>query len=239
MRPWRGLLVGAMAAGLALLAACTPSGSSDTTPSPSASSPGSVAPTPSAATTGTTAVAPTPTGSTSRPSPSASSPSAGTASPSRQLPSGFSLKAKEGGTAPARASLLRTIRTGRHDGYDRVVFEFIGPAPAYQVRYVAEVTEDPSGQPVTLEGDAFLLVVMPGGTLDTTPQVSDPSDAEKYEGPRRIRPSLANVREIAASGDFEAVLSFGIGVEHRDLFRVLRLSNPSRIVVDVATATAQ
>jgi hypothetical protein len=104
---------------------------------------------------------------------------------------------------------------------------------------VAEVTEDASGRPVPLEGEAFLLVVMPGGTLDTTPQVSDPSDAKKYEGPRRISPELANVQEIAAAGDFEAVLTFGIGLEHRDLFRVLRLSNPSRIVVDVATATAQ
>lgn len=75
------------------------------------------------------------------------------------------------------------------------MFEFVGLAPAYDVRYVTQVREDPSDRPLRLEGDAFLLVVMPGGTLDTTPQVDDPSDARAYRGPRRIRPELRNVRE--------------------------------------------
>ena len=233
MRHWRRFLVGTVA-GFSLLVGCTQGGPDDTSPSPSAPgttavSPSPATPTPTATTTSTRTTTPTP-----RPSPTASSPSP-TGSMSPQLPSGFSLKAKQGGTAPARASLLRVIRTGRHPGYDRVVFEFVGPAPAYQVQYVAEVRHDPSGRPVSLEGDAFLLVVMPGGTLDTTPQVSDPSEARSYRGPRRISPELQNVREIAAAGDFEAVLSFGIGVAHRDQFRVLRLSDPARIVVDVAT----
>jgi hypothetical protein len=116
-----------------------------------------------------------------------------------------------------------------------VVFEFTGPPPAYQVTYVNEVREDPSDRPVALEGDAFLLVVMHGGTLDTTPQVTDPKQARSYAGPRRIRPDLDVVEEIAAAGDFEAVLSFGIGIDERAPFRVLRLSGPGRIVVDVAT----
>jgi hypothetical protein len=116
-----------------------------------------------------------------------------------------------------------------------VVFAFVGPPPAYRVRYVTQVSEDPSDRPVRLEGHAFLLVVMPGGTLDTTPQVDDPRDARAYQGSRRIRPELRNVREIAAAGDFEAVVSFGMGVEHRDGFRVLTLTGPSRVVIDVAT----
>jgi hypothetical protein len=44
------------------------------------------------------------------------------------------------------------------------------------------------------------------------------------------------VEEIAAAGDFEGVLSFGIGIDERTPFRVLRLSGPGRIVVDVATS---
>ena len=71
---------------------------------------------------------------------------------------------------------------------------------------------------------------MPGGTLDTTPQVTDPTNARSYAGPRRIRPDLDVVEEIAAAGDFEGVLTFGVGIDERAPFRVLRLSGPGRIV---------
>jgi hypothetical protein len=133
------------------------------------------------------------------------------------------------------ASLLNVIRVAEQRGYERVVFEFDGLAPAYDVRYVDEVREDPTGKSVPLAGNAFLLVVMPGGTLDTAFQVTNPADARSYRGPQRIRPDLQQVKEIAAVGDFEAVLSFGTGVDHQAPFRVLRLADPGRIIVDVAT----
>ena len=113
--------------------------------------------------------------------PSASSPPPtarpNTPPPSPSRPAGFTTAAKRGGAAPSPASLLRLIRAGRHAGYERVVFEFAGPPPAYLVSYVSGVREDPSDRPVPLEGDAFLLVVMHGATLDTTPQVTDPTKA--------------------------------------------------------------
>jgi hypothetical protein len=133
------------------------------------------------------------------------------------------------------ASLLNVIRVAEQPGYERVVFEFDGLAPAYDVRYVDQVREDPTGKSVPLAGNAFLLVVMPGGTLDTAFQETNPADARSYHGPQRIRPDLQQVKEIAAVGDVEAVLSFGIGVDHQAPFRILRLADPGRIVVDVAT----
>jgi hypothetical protein len=42
------------------------------------------------------------------------------------------------------------------------------------------------------------------------------------------------VREIAVTGDFEAVLSFGIGVQERTGVRTLALADPSRLVIDIA-----
>ena len=39
--------------------------------------------------------------------------------------------------------------------------------------------------------------------------------ARSYTGPRRIRPDLDAVEEIAAAGDFEGVLSFGMGIDER------------------------
>jgi hypothetical protein len=183
------------------LVGCTRSGDGESEQSPS---------TPTAATS---------PASTQSPMSPATSPTATPRStaPSPTLPVGFSEAAKRGGTAPARASLLRTIRFGRHSGYDRVVFEFAGPIPAYAVRYVGQIRQDPSDRPVPLEGKAFLSVVMQGGTLDTTPQVDDPAQAQSYEGPRRTQPDLSVVEEIAAAGDFEAVLTFGVGLDNRAL----------------------
>jgi hypothetical protein len=43
------------------------------------------------------------------------------------------------------------------------------------------------------------------------------------------------VEEVAAAGDFDAVLSLGIGIDEQAPFRGLRLSGPGRIVVDVVT----
>jgi hypothetical protein len=103
------------------------------------------------------------------------------------------------------------------------------------VKYVAEVRHDPSDRPVELQGTAFLSVVMQGGTLDTTLQVDDPAEAQSYKGPRRLQPDLSAVQDIAVAGDFEGVLSFGVGVDHPTAFRVLRLSDPARVVIDVAT----
>ena len=36
------------------------------------------------------------------------------------------------------------------------------------------------------------------------------------------------------AGDFEGVVTFGLGVRHRTGFRVFRLTDPTRIAVDVA-----
>jgi hypothetical protein len=42
------------------------------------------------------------------------------------------------------------------------------------------------------------------------------------------------VREIVRTGDFEAVLTWAVGLDLVRSFRVLTLENPARIVVDFA-----
>ena len=44
--------------------------------------------------------------------------------------------------------LLTHARVGRHPGYDRIVFQFTGPIPSYQLRPVTSLAEDASGAPV-------------------------------------------------------------------------------------------
>ncbi len=133
----------------------------------------------------------------------------------------------------APGGLLVAIRTARHDGFDRLVFEFGGekpPEPHHE--YVDAVTHDPSDRPVPLMGKAFVNISMQGAMLDTIAQEPDPSKAKRYTGPTRIAPDLPLLREVAVSGDFEAVLSFGVGLSRRADVRVQALASPPRVVFD-------
>jgi hypothetical protein len=92
------------------------------------------------------------------------------------------------------------------------------------VRYVDEVVQDGSGFPIPLDGRAFLQVSL------------FPATALSEEGPFGPVPSvagLAALRDLAFAGDFEAVVTFGIGVAQRTAFRVLQLDAPSRVAIDI------
>lgn len=147
-------------------------------------------------------------------------------------------------TAPAvaragstRLALLTDVRLGRHEGYERIVFEFLpGSRPAYRVRYVRPpIIEDASGRVVQVDGDAFLSIRMePASGFDLTGELG-----EVYTGPMRIAGSSAGTEvivEVVRTGDFEAVLNWVAGVDGRLPFRVQRLTGPPRIVIDVRTA---
>ena len=136
--------------------------------------------------------------------------------------------------APTGAQSIPTltdVRAGGHSGFDRVVFEFRGPVPEYRVDYVDQLVQDGSGQPVAVAGAADLEVVFQGADAhdaDGTPTIS----------PRRFSTGLPAVKEIAQIGDFEAVVSYGIGVDRKRPLKVSTLSNPSRLVIDVSTTGA-
>ena len=133
--------------------------------------------------------------------------------------------------APAGAQSIPTlvdVRAGSHAGFDRVVFEFRGAVPEHRISYVDQLVEDGSGDPVSVAGAADLEVVFQGANAhreNGSPTVS----------PRRFLPGLPAVKEIAQLGDFEAVVSYGIGVDQRRPIQVSTLSNPSRLVIDIAT----
>ncbi len=121
----------------------------------------------------------------------------------------------------------------RHDGYDRVVFQFKNGLPGYRVEYVEPpLREDGSGNLVELEGEYFVVVRMePASGFD----LSVPEGELVYTGPRRIAgDGTTVVREIVRTGDFEAVLTWAVGLDLVRSFRVLTLENPARIVVDFA-----
>src|SRR5207244_8922752 len=69
-------------------------------------------------------------------------------------------------------------------------------------------------------------VYAPTGPAGSTPG-GPPSD---------LQPRFTSIREIAEIGNSEAVLSYGIGLSSSRCVRVLALSNPTRLAVDVATS---
>jgi hypothetical protein len=137
-------------------------------------------------------------------------------------------------SAPARTrttALLTAVRGARHEGYDRVVFQFRNLAPGYDVRYVTRpVVQDGSGRVVSVNG-AYLLRVRMSSALDA--DLSKPTAPRTYTGPTRISPRTPEVAQLVRSGAFEGVLTWVIGLRDRVDFRVTTLRAPARIVVDL------
>lgn len=123
---------------------------------------------------------------------------------------------------------LVDVRVGEHDGYDRVVFEFDNGIPEYTLSAAEPpYTDDPSGNPIDVNGDAVLHLVMIGGT-----SVS-PDYEQTYTGPFEFDPGFAKLVHLVESGDFEAVSSWYIGLSGESCARVLTLDGPDRLVIDI------
>jgi hypothetical protein len=129
-------------------------------------------------------------------------------------------------------ALLSAVRTGAHDGFERVTLELAGGGrgfPAYHVEYVDRpLHECGSGREVHPIGDAWLEIRM------------EPLNAHTEEGqptiPRAPQdfPELTNLRRLYVTCDFEAVTTLVLAVGSPNRFRVLTLEAPRRIVVDIA-----
>lgn len=129
--------------------------------------------------------------------------------------------------------VLTAMRTGRHGSYERLTLEFNAPFGQAAVRYVPVVPADPSGKVVPLQGSSFLQVVLHGAVAHWS---ATPITA--YKGPFTVTPGYPTLKQVSIAGDFEAVLSFGIGLDRTAGFQVTRLRSPDRLVVDVAEAPA-
>lgn len=131
---------------------------------------------------------------------------------------------------------LTDLRVAGHPGYDRVVFEFRQPVPGYTVKYVDRpITEDGSGDEVTVDGGAVLEVRFePASTFDMD---AGSSGQPTYSGARRVKAGDAQaVREVVRTGDFEAVLTWVVGVDRSRPFKVTVASSPKHVlIIDIGT----
>jgi hypothetical protein len=133
----------------------------------------------------------------------------------------------------SETALLDRIAVGRHEGYDRVVFQFQNGLPGYRVEYVQPpLKEDGSGKPVSVQGNAVVVVRMdPASGFD----LNTGEGVMVYKGPKRIDGAAAGtsvVQELVRTGDFEAALSWAIGLSDKVDFRVRTAMSPSRLIVD-------
>ncbi len=127
-----------------------------------------------------------------------------------------------------RMTVLEEIRSARNDGYDRVVFRFSDNVlPGYHLEYVDRpVRQCGSGKAVEVAGDGWLAVRL------------EPAQAHDERGRATVREreralDLPVLRELQSTCDFEGQVEWVLGVASPNRFRVLELSDPARLVVDV------
>jgi len=157
-------------------------------------------------------------------------PTAGTKEPGDTAPEVF-----DGTTAVTEKKVpevqsveLRSVRSARHAGFDRVVFEFSGRAlPGYRIEYIDKpVRRCGTGDAVEVAGQGWLKVRM------TPAQAHDDSGRPTVSAAPQ-RPKLPVLLELVPTCDFEGELSWVLGVGSPNRYRVLELREPPRLVVDV------
>ncbi|MCP2291485.1 hypothetical protein ACFYT3_09100 [Nocardia amikacinitolerans] len=129
---------------------------------------------------------------------------------------------------------VTSVRSGRHQCFDRLVIDVAGPVTGYRATYVGSVRMDASGAPVPLRGGAFLSVTVHAPAYDNAGNPTfDPADRGELARVAGYR----TLRQVAWAGSFEGQTTLGVGVRARLPFRVFTLDGPgggSRVVIDVA-----
>jgi hypothetical protein len=128
------------------------------------------------------------------------------------------------------AVTVSDIRVGRHDGFDRVVFEVGGEGtPGWDVRYVDAPVEEGSGNPVDVAGSATLQVLITGAGYPYDTGVEEFSSSAPVTGADTV-----SVSEVLFRATFEGTTQAFVGTTGEAPFRVYLLEGPTRLVVEVA-----
>jgi len=124
---------------------------------------------------------------------------------------------------------LVAVRTAGHDGYDRLVLEFKDGVPGYNIGYrPLPMQQDASGADIPLPGakTALQIALIPA-------TASGWGNGERtYFGPSTVTGDTKVVTAAKAAGDFEAVLTWVVGLRSEVPFSVEVLAGPPRLVID-------
>lgn len=133
-------------------------------------------------------------------------------------------------TRSGPVATLTGVRAATHEGYDRVVFELaVGDEmPGYHLEYIDKPVRDcAEGSAKEVAGDAWLEVRM-------SPEYAHTEAGHPTIPFREQSLNLPVIRELERTCDFEAVTTWVIGVSSPNPYRVQELTNPPRLVVDIA-----
>jgi hypothetical protein len=134
-----------------------------------------------------------------------------------------------------QVAVVRGFGAGGGDGVDTFDVSFTKPISGYTLRYVDQLTEDPSGKAVDLKGKAILLLVVHNATTDSTPYVSGSTKPTKFSPAIAFAPRMLAISEVKLVGDFEATLSVGIGVSEKNLpFKATLQDKGTRLTIDIS-----
>ena len=122
---------------------------------------------------------------------------------------------------------LVDVRAASQEGFDRVVFEFVGAQPGASVAYVSPVTACGSGMPVDVAGGALLQVRM-------SPAAAHDNAGTMTFNLEELNPGLPTILVVVQTCDFEGELTWVVGLTSEVDFVTTTLAGPFRIVIDVA-----
>lgn len=124
---------------------------------------------------------------------------------------------------PATSLVVKNVRLGSHNGFDRVVFDLEGEGePGWWIDYAETPTHQASGKAINYHGSMALNV-----NIDGTTFVGDDPVAKTY-------PGTGNVTEVIGVGLFEGRTQYIIGLKAgRTPYSVQTLENPKRLVIDI------
>jgi hypothetical protein len=140
---------------------------------------------------------------------------------------------KRGTPSSAAGVTVTGLRIGHHPGFDRVVYEFGGAGtPGWLMQYTDQAIQDGSGKVVDVAGRSILGVQITGSAYPFD------SGVTPYSGPDPATdPSAPMIAGVYRTSVFEGTTQSFIGVNaDRPAFAVSTLTNPTRLVIDIATA---
>lgn len=120
---------------------------------------------------------------------------------------------------------LKEVRVAKNKGFDRVVFEFLGDIPRYQVQYIKPPISGTADEEIKVSGRFFVEI-----NLQSLPYPDDEKLAKATIPTGKLNfPAVSEVKEIEW---FEGVRPFVVGLKAKKLYRVQQLKNPTRLVID-------
>lgn len=166
---------------------------------------------------------------TTAPTATATATTAGAESPAPEFPADTSADTAE--PVDPEGLTVTEVRAAPHEGFERVVFELAGSGtPGWQVEYVDAPSSQGSGDAVDVPGSAFLQV-----TLQGTSYPYETGAEEVARGPVSVS-GTDTVQGVVYDATFEGTSVAWIGTSAEVPFRVSALSDPTRLVVEVADA---